>query len=308
MGYRTPHVVLLVVSLASAVWLLDLTDHGIGVGSDSGVYMVGAGNLQEGRGFVWLGGDQLPRPINHYPPLYSLGLAAWLPLFPSADEAARDFNVVLIGANTYLVGWLTGLLASSAAAGRVGAVLFVVSEETLLLHSWAMSDGLYVFLALLTVAIASRGRGTEPRGGDVALASGLACLAFLTRYVGVAMFVVPLLGLVWLRRAGWARARAAVAGSVLAILVCAAWLVRNYLLTGSTTNRTLGWFAQDPAWWQAMGRVIESAFLPGRIQNSFAAAGVPAGSLLFLALGYWLSLVTPEKSETTQTRRPARRK
>ena len=27
MGYRTPHVVLLVVSLASAVWLLDLTDH-----------------------------------------------------------------------------------------------------------------------------------------------------------------------------------------------------------------------------------------------------------------------------------------
>jgi hypothetical protein len=73
-----------------------------------------------------------------------------------------------------------------------------------------------------------------------------------------------------------------VAGVSLAILVCLAWLVRNYLLTGSMTNRTLGLFVQDPAWWQAMGRVVESSFLPGRIQNFLGAAGVPAGTLLLL--------------------------
>jgi hypothetical protein len=284
-GYRAPLVILFVVSLASALWLLALTEHGIGVGSDSVVYMAGARNLAQGQGFVWVGGDQLPRPINHYPPLYSLALSGWLWLVPSPDEAARYLSALLMGANTFLAGWLTGLLASSAAAALIGALVFVGSEETILLHSWAMSDGLYLFLALLTVAIASRSRIPGARTQDVVLASGTAGLAFLTRYVGLSLFVIPLEGLLSLRAAGWARARAAVVGAVLAILVCVAWLVRNYLLTGSTTNRTLGWFAQDPAWWQAMARVIESAFLPGRILTSFAAAGVPAGSLLLLLLG-----------------------
>ncbi|OGO32269.1 MAG: hypothetical protein A2Z16_09825 [Chloroflexi bacterium RBG_16_54_18] len=55
-------------------------------------------------------------------------------------------------------------------------------------------------------------------------------------------------------------------------------------------------------------------FIADYLRFTFASLGTlrlgaaTAGSLLFLALGYWLSLVTPEKSETTQTRRPARRK
>ena len=55
-------------------------------------------------------------------------------------------------------------------------------------------------------------------------------------------------------------------------------------------------------------------FIAESLGFTFASLGTlrlgaaTAGSLLFLALGYWLSLVNPEKSGTTQTRRPARRK
>src|SRR3990172_2548679 len=95
-------VLMVAVSIGAALWLLRLTENGIGVGSDSAVYFAGGENLLMGKGFVWLGGDQAPRPINHYPPLYSVGLSFWLRVFPSADQAARAFNAVLMGANTFL--------------------------------------------------------------------------------------------------------------------------------------------------------------------------------------------------------------
>ena len=83
-AHKTRTAVLMVaVSMGAALWLLRLTEMGIGVGSDSAVYIAGGENLLMGRGFVWFGGDQAPRPINHYPPLYSVGLSFWLRVFPS---------------------------------------------------------------------------------------------------------------------------------------------------------------------------------------------------------------------------------
>ena len=76
-------VLLVAVSIGAGLWLLRLTEKGIGVGSDSAVYFAGGENLLSGKGFVWFGGDQAPRPINHYPPLYSVGLSFWLRVFPS---------------------------------------------------------------------------------------------------------------------------------------------------------------------------------------------------------------------------------
>jgi 4-amino-4-deoxy-L-arabinose transferase-like glycosyltransferase len=216
--------------------------------------------------------------------LYSLALSGWLWLVPSPDEAARYLSALLMGANTFLAGWLTGLLASSAAAALIGALVFVGSEETILLHSWAMSDGLYLFLALLTVAIASRSRNPEARTQDVVLASGTAGLAFLTRYVGLSLFVIPLEGLLSLRAAGWARARAAVVGFSLAILACLLWLARNLVLTDSATNRRLGVFVQGASWWQGLARVVESWLVPGRVQHFLEEARIPPGSLLILGV------------------------
>src|SRR4030066_193689 len=85
-------VLMVAVSIGAALWLLRMTEKGIGVGSDSAVYIAGGENLLSGRGFVWFGGDQAPRPINDYPPLYSSGLSLWLRVAPSAGQARRGVN------------------------------------------------------------------------------------------------------------------------------------------------------------------------------------------------------------------------
>jgi hypothetical protein len=285
-------VLLVAVSIGAALWLLRLTEKGIGVGSDSAVYFAGGENLLSGKGFVWFGGDQAPRPINHYPPLYSSVLSLWLRVLPSADQAARGFNAALMGANTFLVGLLAGLLSSSAAAAVLGALLFAVSEEALSVHSWAMSDALYLFFALICVVGAVRAVLYGRRPSDRFLMWGGSVLGFLTRYVGISLMAVPLAASLVPSEAPRARARAAAAGLGLAMLPGALWLARNYSLTGSLTNRRLGFFPQDPSLWQESLHVVESWFVPGRVLNALATWNSPAGAvltfgaLLLLALGF----------------------
>ncbi|MBF8255330.1 MAG: Phospholipid carrier-dependent glycosyltransferase, partial [Anaerolineales bacterium] len=121
-GFRVVgRVLLLAIALFASWWILHLTSHGLGVGSDSTVYFAGAESLAEGRGFVWLAGDGLPRPINHYPPFYSAVLSIGLRLLPTPEDVARILEVLLMGANVLLIAALIGLLTSSRAAAILGA-------------------------------------------------------------------------------------------------------------------------------------------------------------------------------------------
>jgi 4-amino-4-deoxy-L-arabinose transferase-like glycosyltransferase len=300
-------VLLVVVSIGAGLWLLRLTEKGIGVGSDSAVYIAGGENLLSGKGFVWFGGDQAPRPINHYPPLYSSALSLWLRVLPSADQAARGFNAVLMGANTFLVGLLAGLLSASGAAAVLGALLFAVSEEALSVHSWAMSDALYLFFALVCVLGAVRAVLQGGHKSDRLLMWGGASLGFLTRYVGISLMAIPLAASLVTGEARRARARAAAAGLGAALLPGALWLARNYYLTGSLTNRRLGFYPQDPSLWQESLHVVESWFVPGRALNAVAAWNIPAGAVL--AVGALLLLAIGFQFRTTLAgRRPEQRR
>ncbi|HET7011659.1 MAG TPA: hypothetical protein VFI11_12860 [Anaerolineales bacterium] len=281
---------LVAVSVFAAWWLFRLTERGVGIGSDSVVYMAGARNLFGGEGFVWKGGDQLPRPINHYPPLYSVALVPGLVLDAPVEDAARWMNAIAMGGNTFLAGALTGLVSSSGAGAVVGALLFVASEETISLHSWAMSDALYLFFALACAVSATRYLQAKGRAHELTMWMA-ASLGFLTRYVGASLFAIPLAAMLLAEREGQPRARRAAIGFVFAVLPGALWLARNAALTGSATNRRLGAFVQDPSWWTSMGWVIESWFLPGRLQNALAASNVPGGTILVVGLVVGLLLV-----------------
>ncbi len=91
-------VPLLVVSVVAALWLGGLTERGIGAGSDSTVYVAGAQSLLHGQGFVWFGADQRPRPINHYPPLYSAALSMAMRADASPWDAARWVELLVFAA------------------------------------------------------------------------------------------------------------------------------------------------------------------------------------------------------------------
>jgi hypothetical protein len=277
-------LVLAVVSILAGLWLWRLTERGIGVGSDSAVYFAGARNLLEGKGFVWFGGDQLPRPINHYPPFYSLVLSVGLSLGLPPEEAARLLNALLIAGNTFLVGLLAGLLAASWPAALLGALVFAVSEETLSVHSWAMSDGLYLFLSLVCVTSATWSLRQTERRLPRFLMWASAALALLTRYAGVGLMAVPVAVTLYERRAHRRRLGVVAVWLTLAALPAIAWLARNTVLTGSATNRRSGLFPIDPGWWGEVGKVLESWFVPGRVTRWFEQASLPPGLAISLAL------------------------
>jgi 4-amino-4-deoxy-L-arabinose transferase-like glycosyltransferase len=267
---------LLVVSVAASAWLLLLTDKGLGIGSDSAVYLAGAENLLAGKGFVWRGGDQEPQPITHYPPLYSMVLSAGLRLNASPESVARGLNAFLMGANTWLVGALVGLLSSSGIAAVFGALVFAVSKETLGLHSWAMSDPLYLFFVLLSLTGAVQTVSVRSGRGTRLVMWIAASLAFLTRYVGVSTMAVPVVATLAIGKTKRERAVKAAGALTLAMLPGLSWLARNQWLAGSLANRNAGIYPQGVAWWQELGQVIESWFLPGRIVERFEAFHLPA--------------------------------
>ncbi|MBF8261446.1 MAG: PMT protein, partial [candidate division NC10 bacterium] len=183
------------------------------------------------------------------------------------------------------------LLTSSGAAAILGALLFMASEETLTIHSYAMSDGLYLFLVLVCVTASThywRRGGTQL---NRLLMWGSAGLAFLTRYVGVSLFVVPLVVTLARPPRPSSRKRETFVGFALAALPGLLWLIRNGVLTGSMTNRRPGFFPQDLSWWQQFGRLAESWFVPGRIVHLFETAHIPPGVLLVVGLLIGVGLI-----------------
>jgi 4-amino-4-deoxy-L-arabinose transferase-like glycosyltransferase len=298
---------LLAIALLAGIWLFRLTRHGLGVGSDSTVYFAGAQSLNEGNGFVWIGGDRLPRPINHYPPFYSVILALGLRFGLSPAEAARTVEVLLTGANVLFVAALTGLLTSSGAAAILGALLFAASEETLSIHSWAMSDGLYLLLVLVCVTSSTHYWVRGATRFNRALMWGSVSLAFLTRYIGMSLVLVPVVATLTGPSKGKGRWREAGVGLALATLPGLVWLMRNEALTGSATNRRPGFFPQGSAWWQELGKVAEPWFVPGRISHLLEQARVPLGIsivvVLLVGAGVFVVLRGRQRSwSTTRTR------
>ncbi len=181
---------LLAVLAALIVWLA--TPFGIGVNPDSTVYLDAARSLLDGRGLVALTGSGEFKPLTHYPPLYSGVLALftrvglWLGNF-SIETAARVLNSLLFGANVLLVGIaLRSYARDSYWLPILGALLTLAAPDIVSIHTFALSEGLFIFLGLGALVALSRFMDTDQRAWLFASAAATA-LALLTRYVGVTL-------------------------------------------------------------------------------------------------------------------------
>jgi hypothetical protein len=113
-------------------------------------------------------------------------------------------------------------------------------------------------------------------------------LALLTRYAGIGLLAVPLIVTLLRPRTGRNRLGEAALGLILAAVPAAMWMARNLHLTGSATNRKLSLFL-PPAWWEEVGRVVGSWFVPGRVvawlEQNHLPAGLAAGIALVVLVG-----------------------
>lgn len=212
---------------------------GMGIDSDSVYYIWSARNLAAGIGLGRLDGDGLLRPMTHWPPLYPILLAGFEAAGIGAVEGARWLGVFACGANVVLVGFILYRLTRSAWLSSAGALLMAVFPMVVQTNLWALTEPLYIFFSLLSFLALDRYARDFERKWGIALGVCLG-LAFLTRYVGLALIGVCTL-VILIRSPGsiLRRLQHIWITGLAALLPVSLWMVRNTFVAGTPTNRAL---------------------------------------------------------------------
>ncbi len=186
-GWLT-YLVLAVFALGGVAVILYLTDIAPWAYSDSTAYLAVARNIAAGRGVVL----QEPNgPFNLYtwhPPLYPLALSLPIALGVEALQAARWLNAVLFGLTVFLAGWATFRFTRSFWLSTGAAGLILASFDPLNAYAGVMSEGMFVFWSIFSLALLALAIQTPARQNRLLVFAGLAAgLAVLTRYTGLAV-------------------------------------------------------------------------------------------------------------------------
>jgi 4-amino-4-deoxy-L-arabinose transferase-like glycosyltransferase len=272
---------LILAALGLGLALLQ-TRFGAGAGGDSSSYLMGAENLLLGNGFSRYSGGYEVRPITGFPPFYSTMLAAVSLFGLETSSSARLLNAALFAASIALVGYLVYAYSGSPWAAAVASASMLGADTLFELHTWVMSEPLFIFLTL--AAIWSLLRALE--GGGLPWLIGAALLtacSSLTRYVGPALSAAGFLVLLGFgagafgRRLGQASLFAA-----LSLLPVALWLRRNAALAGTLVNRELAYHPMQPDLVRQFLAELSSWFVPHQVP---LPTGLRAGLAVAIAVG-----------------------
>lgn len=173
-------------AVVGTVALLLVTRKGVYASPDSAFYVGTARNLLDGNGLTAPPGSP---PLSHFPPLFSLVLAAvgWVTGLDPLD-AAGLVNPLFLGITALLVAVVVRRRSGSVALGVGASVAVVVALDLLVYAGSALSEPLFVVLVLgAMVSLAAAVEGGRRLAWAAAVA--LTAAACLTRYVGVALVV-----------------------------------------------------------------------------------------------------------------------
>ena len=256
---------------------------GAGLISDSFQYTASARNLVAGNGFSLPYGNGELEPMTKYPPMFSVLLAGFELLGIKALLAARVANIVLFGVNVILVFLCTQKLTRSHAFSLFAALLFSISAVLLEVHSWALSEPLYICLGLAAI-LSLQHYFEESKLSQLILASVFVSLAFLTRYVGLSLVVsVALVMLINSAR----RFRDLLLFGSIATLPMVLWTLRGFLLTQTLNDRVISFHpltkkniasAADVVY----GWFFPSTFVQGEEKLLLALTAIAVVLILFL--------------------------
>jgi 4-amino-4-deoxy-L-arabinose transferase-like glycosyltransferase len=262
---------LLLIALTGMMLVLRATPQGLGLSDDSIAYIAGARSMAAGNGYreAWLASDQ---PVTHFPPSFPAVLAFFGLLGIDPLHAVRWVNALLFGLNAALLGILGWRMTPLLTAGLVLAALFVTSGEMFQVHAMAMSEPLFIFLSLLSFWMFDLYFERLP--SSVAKWSGsegwlwlIACgtfvgMAYLTRYAGLALVATFVLALFILHKT-WRKRLVSIGIFLESVLPWfLTWTIRNWLVAGNTTNRTLAWHPLTSENIRTGLRVFSGFFIP----------------------------------------------
>lgn len=214
------------------------TPGGIGIYSDSVVYVGVARNLLRGEGVTYFDDNGQMAPVTHYAPLYplvvsALGLAGIDPL-----EGVRWVNALLFASNIMLAAWIVFASTHSVAASVAASFLAATAFPMVQIHSTALTEPLCLFLGFLGLYLMTQ-YIKDSRQGVLYLSALSIALSSLTRYAGLVFILTGAGALIWLNSWRWkTKLLRASLFSVLSALPLLAWVIRNKLSAGNAVNRT----------------------------------------------------------------------
>jgi hypothetical protein len=287
-----------VIALAAVALALVGTRTSPGVSSDSVDYISGARNVAHGNGFV----DYASKPITLFPPGFPATLAAGDKLGVDPVDGARWLNALAFGALVVLTFvlarrhvriWLAvGASAAVAfAPGSFGVFTFVWSEPVFCVLALAM------ILALEPLMVR---RGRDPK--LIVLVGVLGAAAFLYRYAGVALVVLPVLVIaVAARRDGIAAVLRRVAGySAIAVIAPALVVARNLSHGADPLGPRASSLETPPSIARDMADAWRNWLVDSRAPSALGYL-LLAGVLALLVAGLWIGLrERPRASHTTE--------
>lgn len=291
---------LVLASLGAAAWFWWATaKSGIGIRTDSVAYIWAAQNLVKGLGLGRLNGAGILKPMTHWPPFYSILLAGVQLLGTDAFLSARWVGTVLFGMMIFLCGLTIYRLTGSFGFALGGAVVLLASPSLWLSSLFAMTEPLYVTLTLAaSLALDQYVRGNK-RGWLLAAGLGIA-LAFLTRYVGIALTAAA--GLALLSYSKWTWRRRISHSLILGLIAClpmAIWTVYNQFNAGTATNRVFNYFPIAQSDWVLLGQTVQGWLQPIPTMFDFGPRKV-AGGLVVLAFTWFLHRTEPRPTTGIQ--------
>ncbi len=187
---------LAVPPLAGLIAVLAAGAKGLYVSPDAVFYVGTARNWLDGRGFTPPPG--VP-PLEHFPPGFTMVLAALGKLGVDPLTGARVVNALAFAGLVLLVGLVVRAVTGSVPAALVASVLCAAAVDLLALSASGLSEPLFILLALGGL-VALAAYLDDPHPALLAVACLLVAAAFLTRYIGIALVVVGVAGLLWRRR------------------------------------------------------------------------------------------------------------
>ncbi len=242
-GRALPWLLGAALALGAALLALQATPHGLGLGRDSFYYVGGARGMLAGEGFARPTGSGAFIPITHFPPLYSGWLALWARLGFEPLDAARWQAALALAASTFVTFALLRWASGRGLWPVLGAILLGFAPPMILVHSWALSEPLFLLLLLCGLGSLASYLARESRRALVA-AGLLAGLAYLTRYAGAALIVAGVLAALaqGVRRDSRRRGlKDAILYFATALPLPLLWSWRNASLSGMVANRVMGW-------------------------------------------------------------------
>ncbi len=241
------YLLLLAAGLTGFGLVLYSTVWGAGWMTDSFQYVSAAVNLVQGKGLVYTLGADGAIPMTHYPPMYSVWLSLAELLKIDIISFARLLNALLMGGNVFLLGLSLITITRSSAFALVGAAVAAATSSLIEVHSWVLSEPLFLFLCLLSLYILGFYLN-EPQPGankrtTILLITSAFCagFAFLTRYAGITLLVAGILAQLLASHKPWLqKIKAALAWTTISLLPILLWTWRNNSLSGGFNDRSFG--------------------------------------------------------------------